>query len=158
MSVPAELVVLVPGEELDALLESWRWLVPANHSPILITVLGDIFTQTPEGTVSFLDTVCAKLVPIAASNAEFATCIADPARREELFRTGLADKCFRLGMRPGVGECLSFVLPPMAGGELTPANVQVASLVLHQAVMGQVAEQTRGHADGTPVVAFVSNE
>jgi hypothetical protein len=53
------------------------------------------------------------------------------------------------------GECFSFLIPPILGGDYTTANTVVLPITEHYGVYSSYHEQLRGVPDGTKVVIKV---
>ena len=54
-------------------------------------------------------------------------------------------------LEPGPEQVLSFRIPPVLGGELSVANIELADFVVSVSVAGQIHEQVRALPPGTPV-------
>ena len=141
--------------DADALLAHWRWLVPRSMHPIELTLFGDWFLTDEAGAIWFLDTARGDVHPIAATGDEFASLRTSERALTDWYKAPLADACRSRGLSPGQGECLSYVIPPPLGGDLTLENIEVSSHALHQGLLAQAHFRNREHPDGTPIRTFV---
>jgi hypothetical protein len=97
-----------------------------------------------------------ELQPVAADEAEFRTLLADPENADLWLGGPLADQLAADGITRGPGECYSYKLLPVLGGEYDPSNFVVYDLVTHFRVWGPIHEQIRTLPDGATVEFRVS--
>lgn len=149
------------GLDADYLLSDWRWLVPNDRRPILLTAFGDWFFERPDGKVEFLDTVGGVLSVVARTTREFSELKARPENQDDWFMHELAALAWDRGLCPDFTQCLGWKVPPVIGGPLEFENLEVTDLVVHQSILGQIHRQAKDLPEGTPIKKFVvrdSNE
>ena len=67
---------------------------------------------------------------------------------------GLVKAASDTGLLPGADQVLSFKVPPVLGGELAPANLELADFVVAVNLAGQIHEQVRSLPPGTPITGI----
>jgi hypothetical protein len=67
---------------------------------------------------------------------------------------GLAQSADAAGLTPGEDQVLSFKVPPVLGGELATANLEVADFVVTVNLAGQIHGQVRSLPPGTPITGL----
>ena len=139
--------------ELDTerLLDDWRWLVPDQYAPLAMTVFGDWFLEGPDGQVLMLDLVAGDLKPIAADRDQFYGARTTRENLDAWYMAELAYLCYERGIQPGPGQCLSYRIPPVLGGELVPGNIEVTDIGVHQSLMAQIHHGVRDLPEGTRI-------
>src|SRR6266478_2228153 len=85
MPVPAHLTIKIEGLPMDALLGDWRWLVPNDCTPVLMTSFGDLFLRDEAGRIHMLDLKWGQLRRVATSQAEFDRLCEDREQRRSWF-------------------------------------------------------------------------
>jgi hypothetical protein len=148
--VREDLIVPLAGADTDAMLEFWRWLIPASHRPLFATALGDLFLTDPDGRVLWLDVGDGQLQQVADA-AEFERAVADPDNNSLWFGAVLVDMLRAAGKVLGPGECYSYWRLPILGGEYEPANFTIYPVGHHFRVWGPIHEKLRDVPDGTEV-------
>ena len=148
------LAIEIDGLDCDRLLSAWRWLVPDELRPISLTMFGDWFLEDRRGCIYFLDTVGGTLSCIAPSRAAFLSERGKPENLGEWYMADLALLCWESGLRPGVGTCLSFKVPPVLSGPVALDNVEVYDLMVHQSIMGQIHRGVKDLPEGTVIERF----
>jgi len=153
------------GEFLDltlvdtsTLLESWRWLVPVSISIHRITFLGNAFLGSGNGAVYWLDVGAGQVTQVATSAAEFTQVLASSIHAQQWFMPDLLGALRNHLPALQSGQCYGFILPPCAGGSFELSNFEPSSLAMHFGILGQLHEQIRSLADGTPISRFVASE
>jgi hypothetical protein len=127
------------------------WLIPEAWTPVVCSVMGDIFLEKAAGGVFWLDCGSGALERVADDADQFRT-LADAGRGEEWFLSGLVDALRANGKTLGPGQCYSFsILPVFAEGSYAPDNIYVVSAREHFGVAGKVHEQIRNRSDGEKV-------
>ncbi len=134
----------VEAREAEALLRDWRWLVPGELTPLLITVFGDWVFGAPDGSIWMLSVLEGGLEQVAPSSSEFNRKKADFAWLDTVFIAGWQEIAERHGLEPDEGECLGWKLHPLLGGEFDVANLQLFSMSVYQSLMGQLHRQLLG--------------
>ena len=79
------------ADAVETLRSEWAWLLPAEFSPVLFSVLGDMFFLGRSGEVFWLNTGRGEIVTVASSAQEFQKLLAteqagDSSRRPEISR------------------------------------------------------------------------
>lgn len=64
---------------------------------------------------------------------------------------GLAQAAEGAGLTPGGDQVLSFKVPPVLGGELSPENLELADFVVAVNLTGQIHEQVKSLPPGTSI-------
>lgn len=157
LGVRDDLIVPLDGVDLGAMLEFWRWLVPASLRPWFVTALGDLFLRGEDGVVWWLDTGSARLTPVARDEKHFEELLADPDNGLLWLGEKLVDRLREAGLTLGPGECYSYWTPPVLGGEYAPHNFRVYDVVTHFRVWGPIHEKLKDLPNGTKV-KFVIEE
>ncbi|KPK84361.1 MAG: hypothetical protein AMJ81_05850 [Phycisphaerae bacterium SM23_33] len=146
-----KLCIGLEGLDCDQLLSDWRWLVGSRHRPVALTVFGDWFLETVDGNILFLDLVSGELKKIASNIDDFRRMCRDRENLNKWFMADFAYLCFDRGIVPGPGQCLSYRIPPILGGELCLENVEVSDLMVHESILGQIHRQVKDLPPGTPI-------
>jgi hypothetical protein len=140
--------------DCDQLLADWRWLVPKELRPFLMTLFGDWFFEDRAGRVVFLDTVEGKLKEIAPSREAFLRLCMEAEKRAAWLMEDLVLLCRERGMNPGRGQCLGFKLPPVLSGPLEANNVEVSDLVVYESITAQIHHGVKDMPPGTKISHF----
>jgi hypothetical protein len=131
------------GYDADALLDDWRWLVPAKDTPLWVSAFGDWVFGAPDGSHWVLSTLEGDYKRVARNAAEYNKL----ARSPEWTSTTLLAEWFPIatgnGLYPGHDECLGWKLHPIIGGAFAVDNLQVFSMLVYQSVTGQLHRQLR---------------
>jgi hypothetical protein len=157
LGVRGDLIVPLDGVDTERLLEFWRWLVPAALRPWFVTALGDLFLRGEDRAVWWLDAGSAKLTPVGHGEKHFEEVLADPENRLLWLGERLVDRLRDAGLSLGPGECYSYWVAPVLGGEYAPENFRVYDVVTHFRVWGPIHEKLKDLPDGTKV-EFVIEE
>ena len=148
------LSISIDGLDRDRLLSDWRWLVPDDLQLVSMTLFGDCFLKDRQGSIHFLDTLGGRLTLIATSNEAFLTEREKPENLDELYMIDLALLCWESGLRPTIGQCLSFIIPPVLSGPVDLDNVEVCDLLVHESIMGQLHRGEKDMPEGTVIDRF----
>lgn len=129
--------------ELDwkPLLSEWDWLVPPDHTPLLIGAFGDWVIGAPDGAHWCLDLLEGRYTCIAANAVEFNRAKQDEANLNLWFSADWIAIAEGHGLIPAADECLGWKVHPRLGGPFTHDNIQVFSLRVYQSLMGQLHRQ-----------------
>ncbi|WP_313101257.1 T6SS immunity protein Tdi1 domain-containing protein [Brevundimonas sp.] len=135
----------IPCQDIDCrpLLVYWTWLLPSDHTPLLIGAFGDWIFGAPDGSHWSLDALEGQYTRIAGSAAEFNQAKLEEANRDRWFTADWVIIAFERGLIPAEGECLGWKVHPMVGGQFAFENIQIFSLSVYQALMGQLHRQLR---------------
>lgn len=138
------------GLDFATAISAWRWLLKGEFSPLLLTVLGDLFLEL-KGDVFFLDTAAGELTRVARSREEWKRKLQDQTCIAAWFRPDLVAE-LRAGLdilKPG--EVYSPIVPPVLGGAITKANFISSQWRMHLHFLGQVHEQVHDLPAGTRI-------
>ena len=153
-SLGNELTVSFAADHAAALLDDWRWLVGRNVEVLVISALGDLFLNDAAGRVLWLETGVGRVTQVAASSDEFKQLMQQTEHASRWFEAQLIGDLIEGGMRLEPGQCYGYKLPPMLGGTFEPSNFEPTDLLVHCSLLGQIASQTQGLAEGTRVDGF----
>jgi hypothetical protein len=151
MPAPAHLLAKTNGVDLQSLLSDWRWLVPENLKPTVITALGDLFLCDEAGKVHFLDTLYGELKQAANSQAEFEQFCEDRDFRRKYFQSFFVMEMRKIHGELEMGQCYSCDIPPTLGGQLHSEEFERTNLATHFSVLGQLHRQTKQLPAGTKI-------
>lgn len=123
------------------LLRSWYWLCDSEQLEIaMITKLGDAFLIAPAtGEILFLDTLDGELEVIADSLDEFKTLLNDSDFVIDYFSIELLAPLLDLEMPQDT--VYSFKKPPVLGGEINSANLELFDVQTHFDDMGELWDE-----------------
>ncbi len=150
-----KLIIDISDLDCERLLSDWRWLVDKTYQPFLMTIFGDWFMESPNGSVFMLDLVSGQLNMISQSISDFDKEKEKLDNLDEWFMADLSYLCHDKGLCPGVGQCLSYKIPPILSGELIPENIDVADIMVHQSIMGQIHMGVKDLPEGTKINKFL---
>ena len=143
---------LEPDVARDA-AKAWSWLVPEPWEPIICSVVGGVFLETPDGTVLWLDTGTGLVEQVAESREHFEeTCRSSSELVAEWFLPPLVERLHAAGKKPTEGECYGFtILPVFAEGKYDTDNMFVLPIKEQLVGLADVHRQLNGLPDGAPV-------
>jgi hypothetical protein len=140
-ATPAD-VFADPGDhDLAGLLAPWRWLGLGAPTVLAATLLGDLVLEDSDGAVYLLDTALAMVRPLAPSRQAFLASD-DQTLVDDGLAAAIAFDALEVGLVPGPGQCLTYQVPPLLGGEHELGNLELAELDVHQYVMAQALAPT----------------
>lgn len=125
----------------SALLEEWRWLVPATDTPLFLTALGDWVFGAPDGSLWLLSALEGNYSKVASNSVEFNHLNKSQEWIEETFLASWFDIALGNEIRPSESECIGWKLHPLLGGKFEVANLQLFSMLVYQSLMGQLHRQ-----------------
>jgi Domain of unknown function (DUF1851) len=135
------------ADAIDELATSWAWLIPDAFTPILFTVLGDMFFQPDEGGIWWLNTGTAELTQVADSVEQFNALLRTELAEEWLIPELIGD-LHDAGKIPAPGECYTYItLPVFAEGTYEVDNLHAVPAIEHFALTGQLLEQLQAPED-----------
>lgn len=146
-----ELTVDFSTHAPDDLRGDWRWLAGDGTQLILVSALGDMFLGDARGRIFWLDVGQGRLQQIAASQDEFRRLMQEPDNVRQWFVPALIGDLVAAGRRLTRGQCYSYKIPPVLGGELAPANLEPTDLSVHFSVLGQIHRQLVDKPPGTRI-------
>jgi hypothetical protein len=125
------------------LLSQWAWLVPADHTPLMVGAFGDWIVGAPDGSHWVLCLLEGDYRQIARDCAEFNRLKQQPENMESWFKADWVEIAARCGLVPKIDECLGWKIPPILGGEFSVDNIAVFPLRVYQSTQGQLHRQRR---------------
>jgi hypothetical protein len=146
-----ELTVRFDPEKSGELLSDWRWLVGEQAELILVGSLGDLFLRDETGRILWLDCGSGQISVVAGANDEFRGLLQQPEQVNDWFLPQLVGDILQSGKQLAPGECFSYKVPPMMGGQVEPDNFEATDLSVHCSICGQIARKIRTLPDGTPI-------
>jgi hypothetical protein len=127
--------------DLPRLLHEWQWLVPRDHTPLLVSVMGDWVFGAPNGSLWSLSLLEGDYIQIAVNADEYNRLNKSDEWLNETFSADWQSIAAGHGFEPTEDQCLGWKVHPLLGGEFTPANLQVFDMVVYQSLMGQLHRQ-----------------
>jgi hypothetical protein len=124
-----------------ALVSNWSWLVPHEHTPLLLSIFGDWVFGAPDGSLWTLSTLEGSYEHIAHSSAEFNTLKQSPEWLDKVFIASWQEIAARHGIVPSANECITWRVPPVLGGSLEVGNLQLLAQSTYQPFIAQVHQQ-----------------
>ena len=137
--------------DTNELLSEWRWLVPADYTPVQMNTFGDWFLTDSQEHVHMLDVMFGELRELAPSLPEYNQLNKIPDNQWEWFYDQLVFRCDEAGMILGSGQCYGWRKHHLLGGMPVFENIEVVSLHAYQSFMGQLSCQTRNLKPGDPI-------
>ena len=134
-------------------LESWQWLGIAGKTPILASLFGDVILQDPTG-YWFLDSVEGRLSRPWASQQDIQATLDTEEGQDQYLLGGLAMAAEASGLRLSDDEVYAFKVPPVLGGALDLANVEVSDFVVAVNLAGRLHDQVKNVPPGTRISGF----
>jgi hypothetical protein len=99
-----DLICTPDKEAIDALAESWNWLLGDAFTPLLFTALGDMFFEADAGGVFWLNTGTAEVERVADNVPAFNSLLREEAADDWLL-PGLIEALLEAGKVRAEGEC-----------------------------------------------------
>jgi hypothetical protein len=134
-------IVDIESTDTTALLEEWRWLIPATDTPLSISALGDWIFGASDGSLWLLSALEGNYMKIASSSAEFNRLNKSQEWVEETFLASWFDIALGNEIKPNENECVGWKVHPLLGGTFEVANLQIFSMLVYQSLMGQLHRQ-----------------
>jgi hypothetical protein len=151
MSLLSEVTIQPQAPALEALRNSWRWMIGEAWTPLLFSAIGDVFFEVPAGAIWWLSTAIGSLEQVAESQAAFEELL-DTETFDEWFLPGLVQALRENGKTLKPDQCYTYaILPVFADGDFSVENMHAISASEHFTISGQVHESIRGAADGSTV-------
>ena len=147
----SELTFSPDEEAVSTLVTSWAWLLPDAWTPLLFSVLGDVFLEKESGGVFWLNTGAGEITRIADDVAQFRAALGTEIATD-WFMPPLVERLHEAGKIPGPGECYTYVIMPVfAEGKYEVDNLNVVPAREHFSLSGTVHAQIRDLPDGDQV-------
>lgn len=139
--------------ETSRLLAEWHWLVPQFATPLFISAFGDWVFGHPDGELWKLSLLEGDYRQMATNAAEYNTLNKSAEWLENTFSAGWQVIAAGHGMQPDKDQCLGWKIPPVLGGKLEVANLEIFGMFLYQSLMGQLHRQLQAGETGG-IVSF----
>jgi hypothetical protein len=149
-----DLVVSTQDFTDNDLLSAWQWLLKRPVDLLLVSSLGNMFLVIENGRVLWLDVGSAELTDVASDVGEFRSLVSKPENMNQWFIPQLVGDLKESGMNLKTGQCYSYKVPPVLGGELQVTNFEPVDLSVHFSVLGQIHNQLKDLQPGTSVSKF----
>lgn len=138
-------------EAIDALAESWNWLLGDAFTPLLFTAFGDMFFEADAGGIFWLNTGTAEVERVAESVEGFNNLLREDVADDWLL-PGLVEALLEAGKTRAEGECYTFItLPIFVEGEYTVENLNPVSAKEHFQLTGTILHEIDDLPDGANV-------
>jgi len=139
--MPRDLAISCDRLNCTDLRSAWTWLVPADHTPLMIGAFGDWIFCAPDGSLWTLCLLEGDYRQIARDSAEFNRLKREPENLDSWFKAGWVEIAARHGLVPNIDECLGWKVPPFLGGAFSADNIAAFSLRVYQSIQGQLHQQ-----------------
>lgn len=140
------------GVDWPAVLADWSWLLPPKFTLWLVNRFADLFIVLPDNSVHMLDVGGGELKKVASSRDEFGEQLDDADVANNWFMIPLVDELISRGITIQPGQCYSYKIPPVLGGDYKVDNIFVLGIPEHCAAYASIHSQLRGVPDGPQVV------
>ena len=138
-------------ESVAVLRQHWAWKLGSEWTPIMFSVIGDVFIELGAKSVWWLSTATGSLEQVADSRAEFVQLLGTD-RADEWFLPGLVDALHEQDKVPSSDQCFSYaIFPVFAEGSFSAENMNPVPASEHFALSGHVHQQIQGLPDGANV-------
>ncbi|OOG55861.1 hypothetical protein B0E47_08355 [Rhodanobacter sp. B05] len=138
------------SDALDALSNGWGEVIGEPYTPLLFSVLGDVFYQAASG-VYWLNTGACETTHVADTVAQFQSHLATELA-DEWFLPPLVEQLYAAGKIPKPGYCYTpVILPVFVEGKYTVSNLNPVPGKEHFALTAEVHSQIRSLPNGTSV-------
>jgi hypothetical protein len=147
-------IIFIDVSESDVAraVEAWAWLLPDETTIIAVSALGDIVFEDKAGGINLLSSSLEGVVStIAPDMSAFEKLMLAQDFRDEWFLTRLMVGARGVGLNLQQGECYSFQIPPVLGGEVSAANLVKLPLVAQMAIASQTHRQVSQMSTGDEV-------
>jgi uncharacterized protein YbdZ (MbtH family) len=134
----AELFITHPDLEAPTFLDEWRWRIGSEAKLLRVSLFGDLFLQTPDGDMHWLDTGANIYYEKIATNQEDwlrAMCNDLPV----FFHASTLLNLRSIGHSPKETEVYSWISPPLLGGKDSVDNLDIVSARVHLISTGRGA-------------------
>jgi hypothetical protein len=154
-----QIPLFIPLETIDhaRALQYWKWILPEEYTPLLLTAFGDWVFGAPDGSIHFLDTLEGQLRKISENVHEFNRLKETTEKKDEWFMEvwviGMANR----GILLKPGECFGFKVHPKIGGKIEFDNMKPFQVVPYEWILGQLHEQISKMMPGSTITGFKLN-
>ena len=133
---------------IQALRDSWHWMLGSDWEPILFSAIGDVFFSVAAGSVWWLSTATGSLEQVADSREHFEILL-QGSDVDEWFLPGLALALREHGKPLQTDECYTYgTFPVFEQGSFSVENMHPIAAAEHFRVSGNLHEGIRGLPDG----------
>lgn len=138
-------------QTIHTLATSWQWLLPNGFTPILFSILGDMFFQEATEEVYWLNTGTGEITAVAKSVEQFNELLAS-AEADNWFMPNLVEQLHEAGKIPTENQCYTYItLPIFAEGNYDVENLNPVPASEHFAMTGDLLNHLKGLKDGDTV-------
>ena len=137
--------------DMNSLLSDWRWIVPENLEPFMVSSMGDMFLRSPKDQIFWLNTCTGKIEQIALNIEEFNNLIKTEEKAIAWFYADLIGEMKACGQILGKNQCYSYVYPPFLGGSYELSNIEITDIYVHFGIIGQIHKQIKDLLPGTKI-------
>jgi hypothetical protein len=142
--MPRDLAIEYHRVEREGLLDDWDWLVPSDHTPLMVGAFGDWIFGAPDGSIWWLDLLKGEYQRVARNSDEFSRLKKNPKKLDLWFSAGWVTIAAEHGLIPKIDECLGWKTPPVLGAKFSVENIGIFSLMVYVSLQGQLHRQLRG--------------
>jgi len=139
------------GHDWSDILSDWDWLLPSEFTVWMVNRFGDVIFVSADRAVHLLDIGAALVKQLAVSREEFIAKVDVDDNADNWLLISLTDKCVASGLKLDRGQCYSFKLTPVFGGEYIVENIHVIDFEVNFSLLAQIHRQIRDLPDGTQV-------
>jgi Domain of unknown function (DUF1851) len=152
MSIGWSSLTFTPDQDaIDELAVSWVWLLKDPYTPVLFSVLGDVFFARDAGDVWWLNTGTAQVMRVANSVDHFRELL-DTDIVDEWFMPLLVEQLHLAGKVSEPGECYTYLtLPIFPDGLYDSNNLNPVPAREHFAMTGHLHRELRNVPAGGKV-------
>jgi hypothetical protein len=147
----SKLVCCSDEAAVAVLRRAWAWLIPEPWTPLLVSILGDVFlAQKPKG-VLWLNTGIGEISWVAEDIEQFEAALGT-ASANNWFMPELVARLHQAGKIPGPGQCYTYaVFPVFAEGKYDVANLNVVPVSEHFGLSGDLHARISRLPDGQKI-------
>jgi hypothetical protein len=145
------LLINPPPEDVRRALESWTWLGLEDLRAIAVSAFGEVFFQSPDGSVLHLDSLEGCMSLVSRTLPEFRLKLMEEEHQDALLFAGLVLSARRRGLQLSDGECYDFRIAPVLGGAMDIEQVEKRRFVAKLNVAGQMHRQIKALPPGASI-------
>jgi hypothetical protein len=146
-----DLTVNISNVNPDSLLSAWQWLFDEKLRPVLVTAMGDVFVQSENGAVFYLDTVDAIITKISENGQEFENLLQDVSFVTKTMFPSLIVALRKNNKYLKENTVYSYSIPLALGGSDDPDNIEVTDISVHFEMAGQLHEKIKNLTEGQSI-------
>jgi len=137
----------IPGNKLT---EDWTWLIGTDKTPILVSVIGDMFLQDDHNKIYWLDVGRGILELVSEGIKDFEEKLKDIEQVNEWLMIDLTTELLS-DKKLMEGQLYSYKKLPIIGGDYSVDNFEPMDIEVHFSFAGQIHKQIKDLPDGTNV-------